>query len=109
MIRKALLTPLARGKAGAGLPFKAQGKPRSKRGLLVLEEVADFVEDFGVHGGGDAAGLGILLAGVVNAKQARSSGRDFGFGTVSEFEARARRDDVALLEDVEVAVPGDFA
>lgn len=66
-------------------------------------------ENLGVHGGGDATGLRVLLAGMVDAEQARSSRRDFRLGAVSESEERAGSNHAALLEDVEVAVPGDFA
>ena len=84
-------------------------KGQFREGPLLFEEAADSVEDFGVHGGGDAAGLRVLLAWMVDAKQTRSSGRDFGFGPVREFEARARSNRTALFENVEVGVPGDFA
>jgi hypothetical protein len=41
---------------------------RLSGGLLVLEEAADLDENSGVHGEGDAAGLRVLLAGVINAE-----------------------------------------
>lgn len=106
--------PFCGEKAAAGLPLEAQSKPHSKRRVvrrlgLVLEEPADFGQNLGVHGGRDAAGLRVLLTGVVDAEEARSSGGDFGFRAMSEFETRARSDHAALLEDVEIAIPGDFA
>lgn len=100
--RKAVLTPRGRKKRSSAAALQ-------KRRLLVFEEAANFGEGFGVHAGGDAAGLGVLLAGVVDAKEARGSGRDFGFGAVSESVERAGSDHSTLLEDVEVGVPRDFA
>ena len=101
-VRKAIPTSRAEK---SGSPAAAL----QKRRLLVFEEAKDSGENFGVHGGGDAAGLCVLLAGVIDAKQAWGSGRDFGFCAVSEFEERAGSDQAALLEDVEVGVPADFA
>ena len=56
---------------------------------LRFEKATDSGENICVHGGGDAAGLSILLAGVVDAKQALSSWRDFCFGAVRELVGRA--------------------
>lgn len=36
---------------------------------LIFQEAPDSAQDVGIHGGSDAAGLRILLAGVVDAEQ----------------------------------------
>jgi hypothetical protein len=51
---------------------------------LAYEEPADAAQNLGVHGGGDAAGLRVLLAGVVNAEEVRAVAGEFGFGAVRE-------------------------
>src|ERR1700675_1663928 len=76
---------------------------------LLCEEALDAAEDLGVHGGREAASLGVLLAGVIDAEEAGGGGGELGFGAVGERESGARGDRAALLEDFEVGVPGDFS
>src|SRR5258707_6871640 len=74
---------------------------------LLFEEALNAVQDGGVHCRSDAAGLGILLTRVIDAKQARRSRHNFAFGAVSESEKCARSNHPALLQDFEVSVPSD--
>jgi hypothetical protein len=73
------------------------------------EKVANAKQDFVVHGGSDAAGLGILLAGMVNAEEMRAIEGKGNFGTVGELVGRSRSDQTILLQHVEVGVPGNFS
>ena len=66
-------------------------------------------EDLSVHGGSEAASLGVLLAGVIDAEEASGGGGDLGFGAMGEWESGARGNLAALLLDFEVGVPGDFS
>ena len=59
------------GKAKASACFA----PNDGAVALVGEEVAEALEDLGVHGGGDFSGLRVLLAGVVDAEEAGPRGR----------------------------------
>ena len=63
----------------------------------------------GVHGGREAASLGVLLAGMIDAEEASGRGGELGFGAVGERESGARGDLAALLQDFKVGVPGDFS
>jgi hypothetical protein len=99
VVRKVLPTLLAGSEMGAASAAPPTGQARASEprqehngangGWLFFEEAADATQDRGIHGGGDAAGLRVLLAGVVDAKQARRSGRDLCLGAVSEFVERA--------------------
>ena len=76
---------------------------------LLREKALDAAEDFGVHRGSEAAGLGVLLAGVIDAEKAGVARGEFGFCAVGERVGGARGDGAALLQDFEVSVPGDFS
>jgi len=69
----------------------------------------DAAEDLGVHGGREAASLGVLLAGVIDTEEASGRGGELGFGAVGERESGARGNYAALLQNIEVGVPGDFS
>src|SRR5882762_7118023 len=56
---------------------------------LILQEAPDSAQDCGIHGGSDAAGLCILLAGVVDAEQSWRARGDLGFRAMREFVQRA--------------------
>src|SRR5690348_17521829 len=116
VVRKELPTHLTGSEMGAARPHNWPSLERARQEhngangeWLFFEEAADPVEDLGVHGGSNAAGLRVLLAGVVDPEETRRSGGDFCFGAVGEFEKRAGSNDAALLKDVEVAVPSDFS
>src|SRR5277367_5363008 len=64
---------------------------------LVGEEEAEALQDLRVHGGGDFAGLRVLLAGVVDTEETGPGCRKLRFGAVAESVGCARSDDVALL------------
>jgi len=76
---------------------------------LFCEKALDAAEDLGVHGGREAAGLGVLLAGVVDAEEEGRGGGELGLCAVGERVGGSRGDGAALLQDFEVGVPGDFS
>src|SRR5262249_44813301 len=66
-------------------------------------------KDLGIHRLNDAAGLRVLLAGVVDAEQAERTRNNFCLGTMRKLEKRARSNGAALLQKLEGAVPSDFS
>jgi hypothetical protein len=57
----------------------------------------DLLEDFRVHGFGYKAGLGILLAGVIDAEEMRPIEWKRDFRAVTEFVGSAGRDEAILF------------
>ena len=76
---------------------------------LPFEEGTDSPQDGGIHPGRHAPRLGILLAWVVGAEQARRVPGHFGFRAMREFVQRARRNRAALFQNFEICIPGDFS
>ena len=69
----------------------------------------DAAEDLGVHGVSDAAGLRVLLAGVVDTEEARGVGGELCLRAVGEGKRGSRCDCALLFQDFQVGVPGDFS
>src|SRR5205823_9621868 len=75
-----------------------QGFPdmlRSRTARLFSKEVPNSSQHRAIHGGSNAPGLGILLAGVVDAKQSRTARRHLGFRAVRKLVGRAGRNQSA--------------
>jgi hypothetical protein len=64
---------------------------------LMFKETADAAKDLRIHGWRDAAGLGILLARMVDAEQSGRARRDFGLRAMGEFVKRTGGYHAALL------------
>jgi hypothetical protein len=75
--------------------------------LTLFEESTDAAEDFGVHGERDFAGLGILLAGVIDAEQSNIRGRNIRLRAVGERVSWSGRDQALVLENPQVNIPAD--
>ncbi len=76
---------------------------------MLLQKRAQVPQNPRVHGGSDPAGLCVLLTGMIYPEEPRPRRGQFGFGAMRKEECGARRDDPALLQKLQVRVPGNFA
>src|SRR5207244_532563 len=77
-----------------GFPDMLRSRTASRERLF-SKEVPNSAQHRGIHGRGNAPRLGILLAGVVDAKQSRTARRHLGFRAVPKLVGRAGRNQSA--------------
>lgn len=73
------------------------------------ETVTNAEKDAKKHRVGEAAGEGVLLAGVIGAEKAGEISGELVNRTVAEREGREGCDEAAIFEDLEIRAKGDAA
>jgi len=74
---------------------------------LVTKKLSNASQNLRIHKRCNSAGLRVLLAGMIYAEQPRRWWWQLDFSAMREAVRRARRDEVALLQYLEVGIPGD--
>ncbi len=87
--------------------FKFSPASDISHAFIRFQKSADVPQNAGEHGGRQAPGLRVLLAGMIRGEEAREIARQDETCAVRKWVGRARTDQAFLFQQIEIRVEGD--